>query len=351
MPTASQSTIDDVAERVRKLIAEARAALPDVARGSDESDPADALSASGRTTLRALGSDAAALLEGTEPAALLAALDIDRPDVADSVPAAILAGDPDDVASLRAILTLSRLAGDEDAEPSFDEGERDAMATLAPLLLDESASETTTDETATAADRTDAETPSDPAESPTKPDAGDDADGDEISAVLREALDDVRTDLDDVLGIGDGGEPSAEGSDTEESDDETDDAGESGDEASDVDESGGEGGLADTAASLVDEAGSRLSDVSMGAGDENGVDHDGEGDEAGTTADDTDEAEGLLGMGDDGLSLDDRSISGGASGRTRQSVSGLGRATYSTMPARDRPDMSGVPRYRTLADR
>ncbi|ELZ08967.1 hypothetical protein C479_12604, partial [Halovivax asiaticus JCM 14624] len=143
MPTASQSTIDDVAERVRKLIAEARAALPDVARGSDESDPADALSASGRTTLRALGSDAAALLEGTEPAALLAALDIDRPDVADSVPAAILAGDPDDVASLRAILTLSRLAGDEDAEPSFDEGERDAMATLAPLLLDESASETT----------------------------------------------------------------------------------------------------------------------------------------------------------------------------------------------------------------
>ncbi|WP_152415897.1 hypothetical protein [Halovivax asiaticus] len=81
------------------------------------------------------------------------------------------------------------------------------------------------------------------------------------------------------------------------------------------------------------------------------MDHDGEGDEAGTTADDTDEAEGLLGMGDDGLSLDDRSISGGASGRTRQSVSGLGRATYSTMPARDRPDMSGVPRYRTLADR
>lgn len=265
MSTASQSTIDDVAERVRTLLDEARAALPDEARGSGESDLADALSDSGRTTLRALGSDAVALLEDTEPAALLAALDIDRPHDADSIPAAILAGDSDDVASLRAILTLSRLADGEDAEASFDEEERDAMATLAPLLPDESASKTATDETATEPDRADAETQS------RESDTGDDAGGDEISAVLREALDDVRTDLDEVLGIGGGGKPSDEGSDTEESDDETGDAG--------------------------------------------------------------------------------GSIGGGASDRTRQSVSGLGRATYSTMPAQDRPDMSGVPRYRTLADR
>lgn len=340
MPTASQSTIDDVANQVRSLLDEARAELPDEVTGDDESALADGLSDSGRTTLRALGSDAAALLEDTEPKALLAALDIDRPDGADSIPAAILAGDPEDVASLRAILTLSRLAGDEDGETSFDDEERDAVATLASLLTDESASKTTTDE-----DRADEVSRSE------EPDAGDDADGDEISAVLREALDEVRTDLDDVLGVGGGGESSDEGSDAQASDDEPSDAGGSGDEASDTSESGGDGGLADTAASLVDDAESHLSDVSIDAGDENGADHDGEGDEAGSAVDDTGEDEGLLGMADDGLPLDDRSIGGGGSARTRQSVSGLGRATYSTMPAQDRPDMSGVPRYRTLADR
>ncbi|MFC3957912.1 hypothetical protein [Halovivax cerinus] len=334
MSTVPQSTIDDVTERVWDLLDEATNALPDEAARSDESEPADALSDSGRSTLRALGSDAAALLEDTEPEALLAALDIDRPDGADSIPAAILAGDPDDVASLRALVTLSRLADDEAVGGSFDAEERDATVTLASLLADGPVGEP-----ATAAGH-DAAGQSAAGGAPAESESEDETAGDEIIDVLQGALDEVGTGIDDVLGVG--GEEDGDGSDDDGSDDDRgeDDGGESGDD----------GELGDVTAGLVDEAESLSSDTSTGDGeaaDDDGETEGGERDDA----EGGDEDGGLLDVGGEGLLDGDRSTDGEDSGRTRQSVSGFGRTSHSTIPAGDRPDMTGLARYRTMPDR
>lgn len=337
MSETTQTAPDDLAEQVRALFANAREVLPADRSTADDSEGGDELSDAERAEVRDLGSEAADLLETSDPEALLAALGMGGSDGPGSIPAAILAGDPDDVADLRVLLALSRLAPDEDGDGTFDEQERTAMATLVDLLGDGSAGEaesveTTDDDSETAdgeaagadGDAGDEEADAEAAEDET--DAAESEDeGDEITSTLQDALADVQSGLGDAF----------------ESDD-----------ADDADEGGGDDGLVEAAGDFVDEASGRIADAATG--------EDGGAGEGATDADTADqdadsEDEGFLGLGDEGDVLDSDedggTLGGEDSPRGRQSVGGFGRAKLSTIPAQDRADMSGVRRYSTMPKR
>ncbi|WP_247729160.1 hypothetical protein [Halovivax limisalsi] len=338
MSDASQTT-DDLAARIRDLLSEAAATLePDA---SADGYLADDIDDDRREALGTLGTEAWTILSETDPASLLAALGLGGADDSGSVPAAILAGDPDDVAELRVLLSLSQLAPsevDEDAdEPdpesvdSFGADERDAVATIADLL---DAAAETDDEEADGTERG--------AASATADDQGDGGDDrDEIASALQEALDAVRTDVDDVL--------DADGLDVDAAMEVVSETLGDGEADAESQADGADGGLADVAGDVVDEAGVRL-DAALGA-DADGADGDDDraADEAKSGRPDAggdDDDGGPFGLGDgqDGLL-------GGPDDGDRKSVSGFARGTHSTIPSRDRPDMTGVRRYSTMPDR
>lgn len=333
MSEATQPTPDDLAEQVRDLFANATEVLPTGRSTADGSELADELSDAERTDVRDLGGEAADLLETSDPEALLAALGMGGSDGPGSIPAAILAGEPDDVADLRVLLALSRLAPDEDGDGPFDEQEREAMATLTDLLGDESADESETsdgasetaegDEGTNDSDAGDGE--SDAAEAESGDEGGEDG-GDEVTSALEDALDEVQTGLGDALGI-DGAPDDADAED------------------------GGDG-LVEAAGDFVDEAGGRIADAATD--DDGGESEDAAAEDAGD-ADAESEDDGLLGLGDEGGRLDsdedDGMLGGEDSPGDDESVSGFGRTKHSTIPSQDRADMSGVRRYSTMPDR
>lgn len=262
---------DDVTDHVRRLLSDAASVL-DAARPSpgeavrvDELDP---------RALRELGEEAADVLEATDPETLLDALGLGGADGPGSVPEAILTGDADHVAELRALLALSRLAPGEGTaiDSPFEDDDRETLRTLGDLLTEQAGDDSndrpegTTEEPASGdtARETLAET------------------SDEITSALRTALDDARTGLGDVLGED----------------------------------------------SLL-------------------------GDEGLLGAHEDDEDEGLLDVETGAMPSGEeaRSLATGDSADARESVSGYGRSTYSTVPSQDRPDMAGVRRYSTMADR
>lgn len=336
MSEATQPTPDDLAEQVRDLFADAREVLPTEQSAADDSD----LSDDERIDVRELGGEAAELLETSDPEALLAALGIGGSEGPGSIPAAILAGEPDDVADLRVLLALSRLAPDEEGDGTFDESEGEAMAIIADLLETDTADESApdSDDAAGTADgdasdgdgeaeteASDEETDADGETGAAESEEGADEESDEITAALQDALTDVQSGLGDAVGM-----DSAAG---------------------DADEGGGDGGIAEAAGDLVDEAGDRIADATSG--------EDGGGSEkAAEDADDANddgEDDGLLGVGDEGGMLDSNedggTLGGEGSPGDGESVSGYGRTKHSTIPSQDRADMSGVKRYSTMPGR
>lgn len=328
MSDVSQTT-DDLDARIRDLFSEATAAIePDAS--TDGFDPAEDLDDERQEELRSLGADARTILSKTDPASLLAVLGLDDGDGPGSIPAAILAGDADDVAELRILLSLSRLVPDEGPEKSdapaqdpFTADERDALATVADLLC-----VAETDDGA--ADGQEGEVASE-----TPDDHGDEDSDDAITSILQEALESVRIGLD--AGPDRDGEVAAELA--EESETNGDEAGGVGktDDSRQADDADGTedvtDGLVDTAGAVVDEAGDRLQELASGGG---GTEREADDESARGTADDGDEDETVLGGGDE---------------RSRQSVSGFARGTYSTIPSQNRPDFGGVRRYSTMPER
>lgn len=336
-----EESIEGVRERIQQLVTESDERLADV------SDPADEIE---RTMEELAGParEATELVESTDSRTLLAALGLLDPDEGDdaaatSVPAAIATGDPNQVATLRTVLTLSKLPvaaeegedGEADVDAVTSESERrERLQTLQVLAADREPDDWTLPKRTT----------EDGASGASGEDGG-------IESALRSALDGARNELDEVTpGLGDdadadGDADAATGDEPETyADDETSLAVDADrlDEL-DLDRDALEGLDMEVDSDLLDELAALDVDVDR-EGLEALVDADLEVSELGELDADLDSLSDLADMDLEGLSeMTDEMALGGDS-----SASGT---RLSTMPDQNRADMRAVRRHSTMPDR
>lgn len=305
---------DELSDRVHSLLTEASSALEELPDEFDENP--DAVTEDG---LSELGAQADDLVKSSDSGELLAALGLASEDGPKSIPAAILTGEPSQVADLRSLLKLSRLSVDR--EPDAESVGR-TLEELQETIGDSDGSDSA--DSAEPSEEADAEAPGDAHDAETADDEASTSDsgGEAIKSALQTALSDVR----DEFGVGRGGDESGDDDGLLGGDDGVLDRGDDDD-----------GGLFDRGDDDTDEDGGLLDR----GDDDDEEDEDGDGlldRDDDDDKEEEDDDDGLVDRGDDGMADQDAGSSGG-------------RAYLRTMPRQDRADMRAVRRHSTMPDR